>query len=202
MSGGSPFIFTYVRSSASCSAPTQSHPRSSPLHRLFSNLLLLPHLCGDGRRMGNPTWFSISTDSKNSIMVQRILHPRLNTLPAISKNPVLEDIPRSVKIEKRKVAGASDKSQKLRIKHWKECHVNIPLQLHSGSQLCNAKKTRNYIVLGLQGDSQQVKLSVQNLIKFLLAKITRHQTGHGMGNKGHRGRGEKREDDLVAGAIM
>ena len=79
--------------------------------------------------------------------------------------------------------------QKLRIKHWKECRVNIPLQLHSGGQLCNAKKTRNYILLGLRGDGQRVKLSVQNLIEFLLAEITRQQTGHGTGNKGRRGRG-------------
>ncbi len=85
--------------------------------------------------------------------------------------------------------GALVHRQKLRVKHWKGCRVNIPLQLHSGGQLCNANKTRNYILLGLRGDGQRVKLSVQNPIEFLLAEIARQQTGHGAGNKGRRGRG-------------
>jgi hypothetical protein len=51
--------------------------------------------------------------------------------------------------------------------------MNIPPQLHFG-QLCNAKKSRNYTLLSLRGDSKGVRLSIQNLIKVLLAEITCH----------------------------
>ena len=61
------------------------------MHQFLSCLPLLSALRSDSRRSSDPTWFTVTANRKDPIMVQRIFRALRNTLPLIvsAQHPVL-----------------------------------------------------------------------------------------------------------------